>query len=552
MAEDIRQREDIKIAREIVQTVLKAKKTIRMYPENNPIYLKTIDEAYSRFREFLDYRDELTLRIKQYEILFDSVPVYTNPEKEDNLALFFFKDGLRELTFLKGLHREEIEEFLKIIALDFDREAVDDDIVTLLWERDFQNIKYIADEEFLTEDESYEEKAAEVVKGRSAATDEIMKAYTDAFLAEDINGVSIVNLTDKDLQALVKEMENDQEGKLEKILDILVEMLHHVENQNELEDIYLFIRNTMAYSLKQGDISAFVHVLSALKTLREKEGLSESIKTRVHLLLSLINSEEMINLVGDIFDTNPEIDEEMLLEYKELLDKTAIGPLISVLGRLKSIHGRKKVIMLLVDLGKKDIQTLAKGLYDSRWYVVRNILYILRQIGDKKAVEYLIDTVRHPDSRVRREAIKAIGELKNPLALQLLKDCLNDYDSNIRKTAVRALGNFGSETAKRIIIEKMVDRDFLSRDFDEKKEFYEALSKWNDDEIRDFLLRILKKRVFFKKARHVENKACAAYCLGFIGKREDLSVLERLRDSKDNLLREYANFAIRKIEYERK
>lgn len=552
MVEDIRQTDDVRLAKDIIQTILKAKKTIRMYPDNNPIYLKTVDDVYSRFREFLDYRDELTLRVKQYEILLDSTPVYSNPEKDDNLALFFFKDGLRELTFLKGLYKEEVEEFLKIIALDFDREAVDDDIVTLLWERDFQNIKYVADEEFLTEDEGYEEKATEFARSRSAATDEIMKAYTDAFLAEGVNGVSIVSLTDKDLQSLVKEMEDDQEGKIEKISDILFEMLHHVENQGELEDIYRFIRNTMTYSLEQGNLHAFIHLARGLRKMMEERGLSEDLKKYLHLLLLSINSEEMVNYVGEIFDINPEIDEEILLEYRELLDKSAIGPLVSVLGRLKSIHGRKRIITILVDLGRQDIQTLAKGLYDSRWYVVRNILYILRQIGDKKAVEYLIDTVRHPDSRVRREAIKAIGELKNPLALQLLKDCLNDYDSSIRKTAVKALSNFGSETAKRIIIGKMLDKDFLNRDFDEKKEFYEALSKWNDNEIRDFLVRILKKRVFFKKARHDENKACAAYCLGFVGNKDNLPVLERLRDSKNNLVREYANFAIRKIEYERR
>lgn len=551
MVEEIRQTEDVRLVKDIVQTILKAKKTIRMYPENNPIYLKTVDDLFLRFREFLDYRDALTLRIRQYDILFDTTPVYSNPEKEDNLALFFFKDGLRELSFLKGLFKEEVEEFLKIIALDFDREAVDDDIVTLLWERDFQNIKYVADEEFLTEDEGYEEKATNLVKGRVATTDEIMKAYTDAFLAEGVNGVSIVNLTDKDLQALVKEMEDDIDGKIEKVSDILFEMLHHVENQGELEDIYRFIRNTMTYSLEQGNLPAFIHISRGLKKM-EGESLPEGVKKLIHLLLSSINSEEMINFVGEIFDINPEIDEELLLEYKELLDKSAIPPLISVLGRLKSIQGRKRVINILVDLGRKDIQTLAKGLYDSRWYVVRNILYILRQIGDKKAVEYLINTVRHPDSRVRREAIKAIGELKNPLALQLLKDCLSDYDSSIRKTAVRALSNFGSETAKRIIMGIMVQKDFLSRDFDEKKEFYEALSKWNDDEVRDFLIRILKKRSLFRKARHDENKACAAYCLGFVGNRESLPVLERLRDSKNNLIREYANFAIRKIEYERR
>jgi hypothetical protein len=154
--------EDIKEAKDILQTLIKTKKTLRMYPQNNPIYVKTLDESYAKFKSFFDYKDNLILRIKHNSISYNSEQIYYNTEKEDNLALFFFKDGLRELTFKKGLLREELEEFLKIIAFDFDREVVDDDIVTLLWEKDFQNIQYVVDEAVLVDldEEDYETKCS--------------------------------------------------------------------------------------------------------------------------------------------------------------------------------------------------------------------------------------------------------------------------------------------------------------------------------------------------------------------------------------------------------
>ena len=143
--------EEIKEARDILQTIVKAKKTFRMYPQNNPIYMKTLEESYAKFRHYFDYKDSLSLKIKQNSVYYDSEQIYFNQEKEDNLALFFFKDGLRELTFKKGMLLEELEEFLKIVAMDFDRDAVDDDIVILLWERDFQNIQYVVDESILVD-----------------------------------------------------------------------------------------------------------------------------------------------------------------------------------------------------------------------------------------------------------------------------------------------------------------------------------------------------------------------------------------------------------------
>ena len=86
--------EENREAKEILQTLIKAKKNIRMYPENNPIYVKTLDDAISRFTDYLDYHDDFKLQIKQNGIYHESEEIYFSAEKEDNLALFFFKDGL--------------------------------------------------------------------------------------------------------------------------------------------------------------------------------------------------------------------------------------------------------------------------------------------------------------------------------------------------------------------------------------------------------------------------------------------------------------------------
>ena len=156
--------EEIRAAKDVIQAILKSKKILRMYPSNNPIYIKTLEDTNSKFKEFFYYNDELQLKIKQNEIYCGSEQVYSSSEKEDNLALFFFKDGLRELTFRKGLTNDEMEAFLTVITLDFDTEVIDDDIVTLFWEKDFQNIQYVVDEAILADEEDYETPAVNKAK----------------------------------------------------------------------------------------------------------------------------------------------------------------------------------------------------------------------------------------------------------------------------------------------------------------------------------------------------------------------------------------------------
>jgi len=541
--------DDIKSAKDIIQALLKAKKTIRMYPENNPIYKKTIEDTFSRFADFLEYRDELDMKLKQNEIFLNGEQIYYNPDKDDNLALFFFKDGLRELTFKKGLSPSELEEFLKIIALDFDREVLDDDIVTLLWEKDFQSIKYVADDAFLMEDEEYESNVTAEMKQKAPTTDEVLKAYASAFEAEDVKDIAIINLSDKDLQLLVKEMQKDLIDKSPKIYEILFEMLFQAESAAEYDDVHRLLKEVFLYCLKRKDLRIVVDILKKTRDLAEDPTTPDSVKRQMKLIMSSINSDESVKSVGEIFDSDVDLDETVLGEYMEFLDKNSLAPLIAILGELESIHGRKIVISILISLGKRDIQAVAKGLQDQRWYVVRNIIYVLRHIGDKKAVEYLLSTAKHKDERVRKEAIKALGELKSPLALQTLKDCLSDSDPAIRKAAARALGNIGSETSKRLVLEKVTAKDFHDRGLDEKREFFEVLAHWNDAEMADLMIRALKKRSLFRKSRIDEYRACAAYCLGLMGNKDSLSALHKLTDSKNKLLKEYVNAAIKKIEH---
>lgn len=543
--------EEIKEAKDILQNLIKAKKALRMYPDNNPIYVKTLEDSYDRFKSFFDYKNDFKLTIKQNSIHYDTEQIYYNPEKEDNLALFFFKDGLREITFKKGLSPEELKEFLKIVALDFDREVMDDDIVTLLWEKDFENIQYLVDEAFLVDidEEDYAIRAEEKTKEKVTDVNDLMKAYADGFIEEEIKGISIVPLTDKDLQILVTELEKDTADKTGKLVTILFELIYQSEDKNDLEDAFAFLKSAIVFSMKNGDIPVVMNVMRRAKEIIEDPLLTENEKKYMRMLPSYLGNEEIISLLAEILDSGIEIDAEIFGEFIEVLEKNAIAPMVKYLGELKTIRARKIIIDALIIVGKKDIQTLSRGLEDQRWYVIRNIIYILRKIGDKRAIEYLLKTVRHADIRVRKEVIKTIGELGGREVIQTLRECLDDTDMQVRIASAKAFASIGSEASKRIILDRISLKNFKEKDFEEKKEFYEVLSRWKDPEVFDFLVKVLKTRFFFGRAKQYENKACAAFCLGLLGNKDAIPVLDKFKDSGNRLIREFANTAIKKLEY---
>ena len=543
--------EENRAAKEVIQAILKSKKILRMYPENNPIYVKTLEDAYNKFREFFYYNEELQLKIKQNEIYCGSEQVYNSSEKEDNLALFFFKDGLREITFKKGLTNDEMEAFLTVITLDFDTEVIDDDIVTLFWEKDFQNIQYVVDDAVLADEDDYDPTAVKEIKEETNAPDNLMKAYEDAFSESDkIKEASIIPLSDKDLQALLKEFEKDSQEKLGKLVNILFEMMYLAETRQDFEDISLFLMNSVDYAVLRGDIHIVTDILSRLKTLLENKNISDDIKKYIDKIMLFAGSEAVINHIGELLDSGQDIDEKAFDDFVRFLDKNAIAPFIKILGELKNIHPRKIVINALTYLGPKDIILLSSGLNDTRWYVVRNIIHILRKIADKRAVDFLLKTVKHGDNRVKIEVIRALGELGGAGVIIALREALDDPEVQVRIAALKALGNIRSEAAKRIILDKIKDKNFKDKEFDEKKDYFETIAKWKDEEIFDFLVSTLKKKTFFGSTKNDENRACAAYSLGLLGNKAALNILTKYRNESSKLIKEFSFAAIRKLEHE--
>jgi len=541
--------EELIAAKNVVEGLLKARKILRMYPDTNPIYIKNLKDIADKFSNYFSCSDNLVLRFARNDIYVDSESVYSNSQKQDNLALLFFKDGIRELSFHKELTDEELEEFLKIISLEFDRGTIEDDIVTFLWQKDFKNIRYIADDTFLTENENDEISAINGLKQKSTDPVDLKKAHEDSLNEEEsATSVPIIPITAEDFKLLLTAFEKDREENLDKFFSMLFEIFHDVERSVEYEDIVLFFMKSIEYALGNSQFLIITNVLVRLKKMISDEDTDPEMKKTAIKILLFVSGSKMINLIGTILASEQNIGKNVFQDFVRLLDKNAISPLINLLGELQAIHARRMVIDALVYLGPKDMSPLVKGLKHSQWYVIRNIIYILRQIGDKSVIEHIAKVAKHEDVRVRREVLRTLGELGDDSVLNTLEDCLQDEDTKIRIASLNALGFVASPSAKKIVMKQISRSSFHERKLEEKKEFFKTLSLWNDKDVYDFCIQTIMKKTFWKRSQKYETKACAAESLGMLGNRNALSVLNKSKTSRSRLLQEASNTAIKRIE----
>ncbi len=125
----------------------------------------------------------------------------------------------------------------------------------------------------------------------------------------------------------------------------------------------------------------------------------------------------------------------------ELLGPTAIHQLLCVLGEETDLARRRHIFDLLASLGSSVVPASLALLDDSRWYMVRNILSLLRRVKDGLTLEVLQKALSHDDARVRTEGARCIGELGEHITPKLVEKVLGDEDLRVAEMAVSTLGN---------------------------------------------------------------------------------------------------------------
>src|SRR4030043_1779121 len=141
--------EKVKSTKALIQTFLQTLKAFRLYEANHPILSKFVERLRKDFDQFFGEFDSFSLQIGEHRLHYRGNIVYENEDVKESLAFVFFKDGIRVIQFSKGLEFKEMMDFLNIVRKSDFLNRMEDDLVTLLWEKDFSHITFTAVDEFL-------------------------------------------------------------------------------------------------------------------------------------------------------------------------------------------------------------------------------------------------------------------------------------------------------------------------------------------------------------------------------------------------------------------
>ncbi len=559
----------IKMASDVLQSLSKAIKALKLYPDNSPVKQKFITDLTGKFTRFLEEYGDLTLTVKQFDLLYQGEVVYNLPVKEESIAFKFFGDGIREVVFSENLDEQEILSFIDVIQGNREQEEEDDDIVTLMWKKDFKNIRYTVIEEG-GESESGQEtqqpetaataamRSGEALMSAHKAETEENQTQTETVLTsggveheiEQIYGKpfdEIFILTANEIEKVKKEMELEAKGDLIlELLDILFHILEIEEDTESYRETMKYIENAVKTMIVTGDYEHAIEALTRIKNTSDSEkGPGQKYSEAVVELIDALGSEEFLLQLTQSLNTIKAENIDGLFTILMMLNKKAILPLANMLASLEQMKPRRLVCDALAVIAKDNLDILLKKLQDDNWYIVRNIVYVLGRIGNTKVTSHLKRIKDHKEPRIRKEIIHTLSEIKSDEAKNLLASYLNDSDNTVRVSALKRLVSMEHRDAVPNILNIISSETFETKENYEKRELFEALAVLGSKEQLPYLKELLtRKSRLFGRTKADELRILAAYALRKMNIPEAMDVIRDGASSSDKAIKKICEDAL--------
>lgn len=270
----------------------------------------------------------------------------------------------------------------------------------------------------------------------------------------------------------------------------------------------------------------------ALIDLQEMEGLcsflEESHPWRQEALAALRASLERPHSLDAAIDTIFVLDRETVLQKVhpafEGLGTAMASRLVFRLEHEVDRTRRGRLVEALRSMGPAALPPILAVLDAPAWYLVRNALTLLSDIGDAGSVPAVAPLLRHPDIRVRRSAVRALWKLGGPLAAPPLVARMKEADEETLQEIIFALGQLRAASGVPAITDLALGRKVPER---LRLQALETLGQIGDPAALPTLLVCLRRKTLFSNGEEPPIRLAAARALAALASADALSALDK-------------------------
>jgi hypothetical protein len=529
---------ELQAIKQLLALLDKTFKTTRTYGPHNPVAQKFFQQFYDYLTTQLASHHVLQFLAQRSELLYKGAVVYQSTSSNENLAFKLHADGIRELSFHQGLSREDLAYFLEALWGTYDSDASDDDIVTRLWEKNLSTISFVTAEEIVKSPEimtvlTPQESSAlnsppselRRISGSEAARP---KEGRPGPAGQGQGGPAVYEISPEEQKQLQVEIEAESgRDDTSYLLDILTAILASEKSERLLNKLLELFGDILTTLTRDGDwklLNTFVSLLYEAQELCPN--LSDQHKTKLTELFKSLGHPDSIHAIETALNASPETELDDLQTLLLMLNPSTAYPLSTLMANLKHKSHRMMVCDVLTAHAKHNPSLLTRGLSDSRWYVVRNLVYIMGKLGHAPYLKHL-ETVRdHEDVRVRKEVIRTLRTMCPSGKGDHFISFLNDPEQSIRQLALKVLLS-DTYTATFAAWAPIVEpKSFHDRSVSEKHTIFRIMRQTAGEENIPYWHRLVATPSWTNRKKLQEGGLLAAEALGALGTSAAMLVLK--------------------------
>jgi hypothetical protein len=507
--------------KDLLSSLSKAQREYKTYPAKHPLLVKRREELFSKFEFVLSRSPEIPLRVEQDALFYGDKPVYQNNDRRESIAFNLHRNGVRELRFAKGVTRDELDSFILALNEELATDDADEDLVTLLWTRDLPHVTYDAIEDVDPRLDWVRDPAGAL---RTYLVSQRELPGTEKFAAaikfeggkppRDARGeINAITLT-PDEAATVRRLiaEDDARDLVLQVNEILVEVLRASADPTQVRNLLQILQAVVEISVEERQ---FKRAAATLRTLAELAPKMPQLENALRATIAHFAEPKLVKTLVDVVSKPAEaglvpVDELDLFHYLTMLTKAAVVPLAEAMGVIEDRKMRKVFCESLAELVKTEPTLLATLSRDNRWFVARNVAYVLGLTKNPEALRILRSLATHANEKVRAETVRAAAPMGMG-ARDIVHHALTDPDRSVRILAFEVILPFRDDTTPGLLLAQLGEKEFEPKDAAEKKALAIAAARvLGEHALAPLSVLLTKRRTFGGAATEADTRAASA------------------------------------------
>jgi hypothetical protein len=544
---------------ELINGLVKALRAYHMYLPNNPIYQRATENLRIAFLPVWSVLDQLVLTVAETDFIWEDQVVYHQMNKSESLAWGLFKDGMRSLTICRNAELEELPRFLEMInRARFLAADAGDDLLTLLWEQEFELIQYQFIEFFGEGGGSLPEPSGsyataggdqdEAAKQRHAQAAEEAPPRPKGVVDLDEFDSTLYFLDENEINQVVREVEQEYARDVcDASLSVLFDLFELQLEPEIRSEILGVVEQLFPTLLTARDFRTAARILRASRELAQRTpGLNQDHVQRLDGFVAKLSEPAIVTQLLQSLDEAPALaGQAHVSDLMRELRASALEPVLTWIPNLSSAPLRTLLEGVADRLAETYPSEVLRILKDPDSGALAPVVTLCGRLGLHQTVPGLGETVAHPLPAVRLASVQALAQLATPAAMALIDKALEDDDRGIRLAAVRVVGSRGYKGAQRRVEAIVLGKAVKEMDLTEKMAFFEAYGAIAGASGLKPLSALLLPRGMLRMKESSEVRACAAIAIGKIRTPEAREVLQRAADDKDLVVRNAVSRALR-------